>query len=117
MPCALAALLLLAAPAAALGPPPAAKVATGTFHFPPTPDRTPLPERYRLVVRAFPWRTDTKLRLPAIGVTVHRVRFPSPVKSKTPENNTVHAEYYRPEGKGPFPAVIVLDVTGGNQML
>jgi dienelactone hydrolase len=60
---------------------------------------------------------DRQRDLPAIGVTVYRLRFPSPVKSPTPENNTVHAEYYRPKGKGPFPAVIVLDVTAGNQML
>src|SRR5205085_2727930 len=47
----------------------------------------------------------------------YHLRFPSPVKSATPENNTVHAEFYLPQGKGPFPAVIVLDVTAGNQML
>jgi dienelactone hydrolase len=35
----------------------------------------------------------------------------------TPENNTVHAEYYRPRLKGPFPCVIVLDITGGDQSL
>jgi len=94
--------LLLAAP-----PPPSAR------RGPPWPKRAPsasaphrpegLPERYRLAERAFSWEMDTKLRLPAIGVTVHRVRFPSPVKTRTPENNTVHAEYYRPDGKGPFP--------------
>ena len=39
------------------------------------------------------------------------------MRSSTPENNTVHAEYYRPDGPGPFPAVIILDVTAGNQML
>jgi dienelactone hydrolase len=39
------------------------------------------------------------------------------VKSPTPENNTVYAEYYRPSGDGPFPCVIILDVTAGNQML
>src|SRR5262249_50269796 len=54
--------------------------------------------------------------LKAIGVTVHHLRFPSPIRTVTPENNTVHAEYYRPRGNGPFPAVIVLDVTAGNQM-
>ena len=43
--------------------------------------------------------------------------FPSAVESPTPENNTVYAEYYRPEGKGPFPCVIVLDITGGDQTM
>ncbi len=50
-------------------------------------------------------------------MAVYRLRFPSPVKTPTPQNNTVHAEYYRPTGKGPYPAVIILDVTAGNQML
>jgi dienelactone hydrolase len=115
---ALACLLLLTAPAAALGPPRAAPIdEKGTFRFRPATDQGDVPARYRLAERAVRWEMDTKLRLPAIGVTVHRVRFPSAVKTKTPENNTVHAEYYRPEGKGPFPAVIILDVTAGNQML
>lgn len=94
-----------------------AKVDKGTFRFRPTTDQKDTPERFRLEARELSWEMDTKMRLPAIGVTVHRVRFPSPYKSKTAENNTVHAEYYRPEGKGPFPAVVVLDVTAGQQLL
>jgi dienelactone hydrolase len=39
------------------------------------------------------------------------------VTSACPENNTVHAEYYCPVGKTRFPAVIVLDITGGDQSL
>src|SRR5262249_50664297 len=35
--------------------------------------------------------------------------------SPHPENNTVHALYYRPDGPGPFPGVIVLDITAGDQ--
>jgi dienelactone hydrolase len=53
----------------------------------------------------------------ASNVAVYDVRFPSPVESKTPENNTVYAEYYRPAGDGKFPGVIILDITGGNQDL
>jgi dienelactone hydrolase len=48
---------------------------------------------------------------------VYRLQFPSPVTSGCPENDTVHAEYYRPGGNGPFPGVILLDITGGNQSL
>src|SRR5207237_5959795 len=40
-----------------------------------------------------------------------------PVVTDCTENNTVHAEYYRPQVKGPFPCVVVLDITGGNQMV
>src|SRR5262249_32626955 len=49
------------------------------------------------------------------GVQVYDVRFPSAVESPVPENNTVYAEYYRPDAKGPFPCVILLDITGGDQ--
>ena len=55
--------------------------------------------------------------LPVCGVEISQITFPSPVTSPTPENNTVYAEYYRPTGTGPFPAVIVLDITGGDQSL
>src|SRR5262249_22571464 len=55
-----------------------------------------------------------KRDLPVNGVEVYQLRFPSPVKSRHPENNTVHAEYYRPRGDGPFPCVIVLDIMAGN---
>lgn len=89
----------------------------GSFRFVPLDDQKEAPQRYRLPERDFIFELEHKNDLPAIGVSVHRLRFPSPVVSETPENNTVHAEYYRPMGKGPFPAVIVLDITGGNQML
>jgi dienelactone hydrolase len=58
-----------------------------------------------------------KLTMPNIGVEVFHIQFPSPVRSAHAENNTVHAEYYRPAGQGPFPCSIVLDITGGDQSL
>jgi dienelactone hydrolase len=112
----LACLLLLVAIAPALARRPAV-VEKGNFRFRPVDDQKNVPPRYRLDERAFTYELEKKTDLPAIGVTVHRLRFHSPIRSNTPENNTVHAEYYRPAGKGPFPAVIVLDVTAGNQML
>jgi dienelactone hydrolase len=89
----------------------------GTVVFKPTGDQKEVPERYRLAERSFAWEMDLKYRLPDTGVTISRVRFPSAVESPHKENNTVHAEYYRPDGPGPFPAVIVLDITGGDQTL
>src|SRR5262249_32793022 len=65
----------------------------------------------------FTWEMELKRELPASGVKVYSLRFPSPVESPQIENNTVYAEYYRPPGTGPFPAVIVLDITAGNQVL
>jgi dienelactone hydrolase len=90
---------------------------TGTVQFEPAADPATVPERYRLGPHAFdytltPWRV-----LEQSGVRVDRLTFPSPVRSPYPVNNTVHAEYYRPLGDGPFPAVIVLDILGGDQNL
>jgi dienelactone hydrolase len=90
---------------------------SGSFRFTPKGDQANIPERYRLDARTVEYRMSLKHELPASGVRVFRVQFPSPVKTATPENNTVHAEYYRPSGKGPFPGVIVLDITGGDQSL
>jgi dienelactone hydrolase len=92
-------------------------VERGSFRFRPADDQKDVPNRFRLDEREFTFEMDRKTELPAIGTTVYRVRFPSPVKTATVENNTVHAEYYRPDGKGPFPGVIVLDITGGSQAL
>ncbi len=90
---------------------------TGTVSFRVTGDQQNVPERYRLQDHTFTYEMEPKHTLPNIGVEVFRVRFPSPVESPHPENNTVHAEYYRPVGKGPFPCTIVLDITGGDQSL
>src|SRR5207302_5433396 len=76
-----------------------------------------VPERYRLDPRTFDYEMTVRSDLPGSALTIHRLRFPSAVVSRHPENNTVHAEYYRPRGDGPFPGVIVLDITGGNQSL
>src|SRR5438552_260938 len=106
-----AAVFLLAVPPAGAAP------TKGTVHFEPAGDQRDIPERYRLSAHNFEWEMDRKSELKTIGVTVYRVRFPSPVETPHPENNTVHAEYYRPTGDGPFPAVVVLDITGGDQTL
>ncbi len=92
-------------------------VEKGTFRFTPTDKQDNIPERYRLDERTVDYQMSLKHDLPASGVRVFRLQFPSPIESATPENNTVHAEYYLPRGKGPFPGVIVLDITGGDQSL
>lgn len=86
----------------------------GTAHFTPA-DQTKVPERYRLEPHTFAWRLKYEKSLPKGDVDVFHLTFPSPVVTDCPENNTVHAEYYRPREKGPFPCVIVLDITGGDQ--
>ena len=89
----------------------------GTVLFRPLGDQTNIPGRYRLQEHTFDYEMVLKRDLPVSGVEIYSVRFPSAVVSACPENNTVHAEYYRPKTAGPFPGVIVLDITGGDQSL
>jgi dienelactone hydrolase len=96
---------------------PEGKLEKGTAKFRLVGDQKGVPQRYRLSEHTFEWQMEQTLELPSTGVTVHHLRFPSPVTTEHKENNTVHAEYYRPKGDGPFPAVIVLDVTAGDQNL
>lgn len=90
---------------------------SGKARFKPPISQDDIPERYRLDAHEFDWQMKFKKALPSVGVDVFEVTFPSPVKTKHPENNTVHAEYYRPKVVGKIPCVIVLDITGGDQML
>ena len=76
-----------------------------------------IPERYRLEAHRFDYILEAQRDLPISGVEIFSLRFPSPVTSPFAENNTVHAEYYRPNKPGPFPCVVVLDITGGDQKL
>jgi dienelactone hydrolase len=94
-----------------------ARVEKSTFHFTPTGDQKDIPARYRLDARTFDYEMSLKYDLARCDLSVYRLRFPSPVESPHPENNTVYAEYYVPRGKGPFPGVIILDITGGDQSL
>lgn len=107
-------LALAACPVAQAEQPQSAK---GTAAFRLVGDQQQVPERYRLTEHTFAWETQLKQAAGTNGVAVYHVRFPSPVETECQENNTVHAEYYRPQGDGPFPATIVLDVTAGDQQL
>jgi dienelactone hydrolase len=89
-----------------LGPP---KPEHGTVAF-KSMSEDKLPEPYRLAPHNFDFELVRKTEMPVTGVSVFELTFPSPVESPYPENNTVHAEYYRPRGNGPFPAVIVLEI-------
>jgi dienelactone hydrolase len=89
----------------------------GSVRFEPLGDQKNIPERYRLEAHTFSYEMQPLRSLPGCDQDVYRLRFPSPVTSPHPENNTVHADYYRPRGPGPFPCVIVLDITGGDQSI
>ena len=79
-------------------------VQKGVVKFEPLGDQHNIPERYRLAAHTFTYELEKKRDLPLSGLEVHHLRFPSPVTTDCPENNTVFAEYYRPQGPGPFPA-------------
>jgi predicted esterase len=115
-PVALALLLLLSANRLAAGEK-IPDVEKGTVTFTPLGDQKDVPERYRLGPHQFDWELEPKRDLPVSGFAVCDLRFPSPVETPHKENNTVWAEYYRPKKAGPFPGVIVLDITGGDQSL
>jgi cephalosporin-C deacetylase-like acetyl esterase len=84
----------------------------GEVAFRPTSAETSVPERFRLEPARF------SLEMEPLRVTdnysVRAVRFPSPVVTPEPENNTVHAEYFQPAGPGRRPAVIVLHILGAD---
>jgi dienelactone hydrolase len=94
-----------------------ARMEKGTVHFRALGDQKNIPERYRLEDHTFDYEMTLKHELPGSGVLVYLLRFPSAVTSACPQNNTVYAEYYRPKGPGPYPGVIVLDITAGDQRL
>jgi dienelactone hydrolase len=84
----------------------------GEVAFRPTSQESTVPERFRLAPAVFPFEVEH--RLDTEFYTVSAVRFPSPIVSPEPENNTVHAEYFRPRREGRRPAVVVLHILGAD---
>src|SRR4051812_19364448 len=87
-------------------------VERGEVDFRPTAAESEVPERFRLQAERFAYEIEEVRREPKLSV--HRVRFPSPFRSPDPENNVVHAEYFRPAGEGRRPAVVVLHILGAD---
>lgn len=94
-----------------------ADVEKGTTTFKPLDDQANVPERYRLAEYTFDYVLTLKRELPVSGISMSELTFRSPVKTEHESNNTVHGEYYRPTGKGPFPGVILLDILDGSQVV
>lgn len=87
----------------------------GEATFRPSPAEADVPARFRLAEATFPYEME-ELR-PAGRYSVWALRFPSPVETPDPENNTVHAEYFRPEPEafpGRRPGVVVLHILGAD---
>src|SRR5206468_3604891 len=91
------------------------KAESGTVHFVPAAGK--VPSYHQLDEHTFPFDLKPKSELAATGVSVSALTFPSPVESPCEQNNTVYADYYRPKGNGPFPAVIVLDILDGGEIV
>lgn len=87
-------------------------VERGEAEYRPTAAEDQVPERFRLGPSAFSFEVES-LRATE-NYSVAAVRFPSPITAPDPENNTVHAEYFRPKGPGRHPAVIVLHILGAD---
>lgn len=84
----------------------------GEARFQPTAAEAEVPELFRLTSAQFPYERETLRTEP--GFTVSAVRFPSPIRTADPENNTVHAEYFCPVGTERRPAVVVLHILGAD---
>jgi dienelactone hydrolase len=89
----------------------------GTLKVPADDAKAPVAERFRMQAYSGEYKLSTRYNLRHTGVTVYDLSFPSPVKTDVPENNTVYAEYFVPQGKEKYPAVIVLDIMQGNQLI
>jgi dienelactone hydrolase len=68
--------------------------------------------RYEIPQKEFAWELTLKdsRRL----TEEYALTFPSPFPSGVARNDTVHAKYWRPRGRGPFPAFVVLHWLAGN---
>ncbi len=84
----------------------------GEARFQPTSAENSVPERFRLEGAVFPFESELLRTTPKYSVEA--VRFPSPIVTPDKENNTVHAEYFRPVGDGKHTAVVVLHILGAD---
>ena len=84
----------------------------GEAPFRPTAAEAGVPEAFRLAASSFAYELEPLRDEPAFGVSA--LRFPSPIESPDPVNNTVRAEYFRPKVAGKRPAVVVLHILGAD---
>src|SRR5262245_16012394 len=91
------------------------KAESGKVHFVPAAGK--VPSYHELGEHTFPFTLRSRTSFPVAGISISDLTFPSPVDSPHDQNNTVYAEYYRPTGKGPYPAVIVLDILDGGEIV
>ncbi|HVJ80103.1 MAG TPA: alpha/beta hydrolase family protein, partial [Planctomycetia bacterium] len=91
---------------------PAATTVRGKVTPPARADDEALPSPFRLDQAPFEFE-----RVPLAGgngLELANVRFPSPLTTPHPENNTVYGELFRPRGVKRPPCAIVLHIAGGD---
>jgi len=93
----------------------ASTVNAGVAVFTPSPAESEVPALFRLEAARYRYELAPLRR--ADGYRVAALTFPSPITTPDPPNNTVHAEYFRPDGDGPFPAAVVLHILGADFVL
>lgn len=86
---------------------------TGEVHYLPAPGDDELPAFFQLAEHRFDFQ-QRRLASSARQIEVFEVTFPSPVATEQSANNTVHCEYFRPEGDGEYPGVVALHILGGD---
>ncbi len=102
--------------AADLEPP---KKISGEVKYLPAENEKGIPDRFKLAAHSFDF-TGTRFPLESKTIELWERTFPSPVKTASEINNTVHCEYYRPKGLAEgkkAPGVVVLHILGGDFQL
>lgn len=84
----------------------------GEAHFTPTAAEAEVPPLFRLEAASFPY--EMRLLRVEERFRVWSVRFPTPLPSNVPENDTVRGEYFAPSGAGKGPGVVVLHILGAD---
>jgi dienelactone hydrolase len=114
-------LMILTGVPAFAGAPMSGDPVTARCTFEPGDDaKCAVPDQYRLAARTFDYRLAPRFEMRHSGVTVYDLTFPSPVKSKVPANDTVHAEFFVPKGASAgakVPAVLLLDILDGQAIV
>lgn len=87
----------------------------GEVRFQPLPAERHVPAPFRQEPHKFPFQTEPTGT--SGSVRVYKVRFPSPLQTEVEANNTVHTEYFQPDGDGPHPGVVVLHILDGRFVL
>lgn len=89
----------------------------GTLAVPADDAKSGIAERFRMEAFSTEYKLSLRYDLRHSGVAVYDLAFLSPVKSDIAANNTVYAQYFVPKSQTKAPAVIVLDIMQGNQLV